>query len=63
MKTFSVQLNYDKESKIFIKVECNVMTDAPHYLQSNKWVKDEDTEIYYNMDKVLSFRIYDKNDM
>ncbi|MBU8768292.1 hypothetical protein [Cytobacillus oceanisediminis] len=61
MKIFSVQLNYDRESRIFIKVKCNVMADALSYLQTNKWVKDEDTEIYYNMDKVMSFQIYDEN--
>lgn len=63
MKNFSVQLNLDNDSRIFIRVMKNNSGNAIHHLQTNKWVKDEDTSIYYNMDRVISFSIYDENEV
>ncbi|MBO0962354.1 hypothetical protein J1P26_21865 [Neobacillus sp. MM2021_6] len=61
MTSFRVQLNLDKESRVFITIKSNAKANALNYLQTNKWVKDEDLEKYHNMDKVISFQIYDED--
>lgn len=60
MKKFYVLLHLDNDKKMNIMIEKNAKMNAINYLQSQKWVKDEDLDIYYNMDKVLSFQVYDE---
>lgn len=60
MKNFRVQLNLDRETRFFITIKHNHINNAENVLQTKKWVKDEETESYYNMDKVVSFSIYEE---
>jgi hypothetical protein len=60
VKNFRVQLNLDQETRFFITIKHNHISNAENVLQTKKWVKDEETESYYNMDKVVSFSIYEE---
>ena len=60
MKNFRVQLNLDRDTRFFITIKHNHINNAESHVQTKKWIKDEETGIHYNMEKVISFNVYEE---